>query len=175
MSITQFNASYVAEEDRVLFRFNTSESQEFRLWLSRAIVRDLLALGAQAAVAVVAREHPPEQAKAIAEFKQQTQAQTTQFTTFVPATQFPIGADPLLVKHVRFTLEKTNCALQLELQRGQVLTLQLTEAMVGQLRLLLDTIQAKAAWGLGASSPSLQEDKTQTPGPSDRVGTKVIH
>jgi hypothetical protein len=175
MSITQFNATYVSDEDRVLFRFNTNESQEFRLWLTRVIVRDLLALGAQAAVAVVAREHPPQQAKAIAEFKQQTQAQTTQFTTFVPATQFPIGADPLLVKHVRFTLEKTHCSLQLELQRGQVLTMQLTEQMVGQLRLLLDTIQAKAAWGLGTTPPALQEDKPQMPGASDSAGSKVIH
>jgi hypothetical protein len=59
MSITQFNATYTPEEDRVLFRFNTSESQEYRLWLTRLIVRDVLALGAQASVAVLAKEHPP--------------------------------------------------------------------------------------------------------------------
>ena len=106
MSITQFNATYTPDEDRVLFRFNTSESQEYRLWLTRLIVRDVLALGAQASVAVLAKEHPPEQAKAIAEFKQQAKAQNPNFTTFVPATQFPLGADPVLVHKVRFTIER---------------------------------------------------------------------
>ena len=46
MSITQFNATYVQEEDRVMFRFNTSASQEYRLWFTRLVVR----------------EHPVEQA-----------------------------------------------------------------------------------------------------------------
>ncbi|WP_408597074.1 hypothetical protein [Limnohabitans sp.] len=175
MSITQFNASYVGDEDRVLFRFNTTKSQEFRLWLTRAIVRDLLTLGAQAAVAVVAREHPPEQAKAIAEFKQQTQAQSAKFTTFTPATQFPLGAEPVLVKRVRFTLDKTHSALEFELQRGQVLTMQLTEQMVGQLRVLLETIEHKAAWDLGTQRSLPRNDDAGVSAPTVSADPKVIH
>ena len=175
MSITQFNASYVGDEDRVLFRFNTSKSQEFRLWLTRAIVRDLMTLGAQAAVAVVAREHPPEQAKAIAEFQQQTQAQSAKFTTFTPAPQFPLGADPILVKRVRFTLDKATTALEFELQRGQVLTMQLTEQMVRQLRVLLETIEHKAAWDLGAQRSAPRSDDSVVSAPAVTADPKVIH
>jgi len=174
MRITQFNATYVGDEDRVLFRFNTSASQEYRLWLTRLMVRELLALGAQAAVAVVARTHPGEHAQAIAEFKQQTQAQATQFTSFVPATQFPLGAEPLLVKRVRFTLEKQTTALQLELQGGKVLTMQLTESMVVQLRLLLEAIGRKAAWGLEQTAPS-GDAVASVDGVPAGVGPKVMH
>jgi hypothetical protein len=65
--ITQLNVTYVAEEDRVLFRFNTHDGQEFRLWLTRATVRQLLAVGAQASVLAHAAQHALPQAQAIAE------------------------------------------------------------------------------------------------------------
>lgn len=178
MSITQFNATYTPEEDRVLFRFNTNQSQEYRLWLTRAVVRDILALGAQASVAVLARDHPPEQAKAIAEFKQQAKVQEAKFTTFVPATNFPLGAEPLLVHKARITLEAEATALELGLPKGQVLTLRLTEEMVGQLRLLLQTIEQRANWGLAqekamASVPHAQQLATDTP--ADDTPGKVLH
>ena len=148
MSITQFNATYVQEEDRVMFRFNTSESHEYRLWFTRLVVRDLLRLIDQGRVQVLAREHPVEQAKAIAEFKQQAKAANPQFTTFVPATQFPLGADPLLVHGMRLTVQPEHTALELLIPKGQVLTMRLTEDMLGQVRLLLQTIEQRAQWGL---------------------------
>lgn len=148
MSITQFNATYVQEEDRVMFRFNTSESHEYRLWFTRLVVRDLLRLIDQGSVQVLAREHPVEQAKAIAEFKQQAKAANPQFTTFVPATQFPLGAEPVLVHGMRMTVQTDHTALELLIPKGQVLTVRLTEDMLGQVRLLLQTIEQRAEWGL---------------------------
>ena len=177
MSITQFNATYTPDEDRVLFRFNTSESQEYRLWLTRLIVRDVLALGAQASVAVLAKEHPPEQAKAIAEFKQQAKAQNPNFTTFVPATQFPLGADPVLVHKVRFTIERQVTNLEWVLQRGQVLTMHINEDMVGQIRLLLQTVAGRAQWALDAPASIVQEQEIKLANdPLAQVDPgKVIH
>ena len=148
MSITQFNATYVQEEDRVMFRFNTSASQEYRLWFTRLVVRDLLRLIDQGSVAVLAREHPVEQAKAIVEFKQQAKAANPQFTTFTPATQFPLGADPVLVHGMRLTVQPDHTALELLMPKGQVLTMRLSEEMLSQMRLLLQTIEQRAAWGL---------------------------
>ena len=37
MSIKQFNATYLAPDDRLLFRFNTLEDTEFRFWLTRRV------------------------------------------------------------------------------------------------------------------------------------------
>lgn len=178
MSITQFNATYSLEEDRVLFRFNTNQAQEYRLWLTRVVVRDILALGAQASVAVLAREHPPEQAKAIADFKQQVKVQEAQFTTFVPATQFPLGAEPLLVHKARIALEKDATALELLLPKGQLLTLRLNEDMIGQLRLLLHTIEQRAGWGL-EQDRSKPHEAVEQKMPNDPAGidkpSKVLH
>ena len=42
MSIKQFNGEWVAREDRVLFRFNTSQDQEFSFWLTRFVVKSLI-------------------------------------------------------------------------------------------------------------------------------------
>ena len=44
MSIRQVNCTYVPEEDRVMFRFSTGaeELQEYRLWLTRAVLSQLL-------------------------------------------------------------------------------------------------------------------------------------
>jgi hypothetical protein len=126
---------------------------------------------------VLAKEHPPEQAKAIAEFKQQAKAQNPNFTTFVPATQFPLGADPVLVHKVRFTIERQVTNLEWVLQRGQVLTMHINEDMVGQIRLLLQTVAGRAQWGLDAPAAvvakaeiKLATDPSAQPNPG-----KVIH
>lgn len=148
MSITQFNATYVQEEDRVLFRFNTSEQQEFRLWLTRLAVKDLMGLTTQGTVTALAREHPVEQAKAIAEFKQQANAANPQFTTFVPATTLPLGAEPKLVRGMRLTVEAEKIALELILPSNQLLTMRLTQDMLGQISLLLHKIDEHAGWGV---------------------------
>lgn len=180
MSVTQLNATYVPEEDRVLFRFNTSESFEYRLWFTRAVVRDILAIAQQASVAVLAKHHPPEQAKAIAEFKQQAKLENPQFTTFTPSTKYPMGAEPILVHRATIVLQNPGSSLELTLVKGQVMKIQLTEDMIGQIRLLLQTIADKALWGLSTPSALLGADpsvsitghtsSTQTPGsagPSD--------
>jgi hypothetical protein len=172
MSITQFNATYVQEEDRVMFRFNTSASQEYRLWFTRLVVRDLLRLIDEGSVAVQALEHPVEQAKAIAEFKQQVKAANPQFTTFTPATQFPLGADPVLVHGMRLTVKPDHTALELLIPKGQVLTMRLTEDMLGQVRLLLQTIVQRAEWGL--MTPTVPQALAgDAPAPAVKLGTEL--
>ena len=41
MSIQQFNGEWISQEDRVLFRFNTSTGEEFSFWLTRMMLRGL--------------------------------------------------------------------------------------------------------------------------------------
>lgn len=176
MSITQFNATYVAEEDRVLFRFNTSQSQEYRLWLPRAVVRSILALGAKASMAVLARGHQSEQAKAVEEFKQQAKVAQAQFTTFVPATHFPLGTEPLLIQQARIKLMDKSTALELVMPKGQLLTMNLNEDMMAQLRLLLQTIAQRAQWGLdGAAAAVLEPEQNLSPDPAPEASGKVLH
>jgi hypothetical protein len=129
-------------------------------------------------VAVLSQEHPPEQAKAIAEFKQQVSVQEAKFTQFVAAHDFPLGADPLLVQRAQVKIESKITALELLLPKGQLLTLRLTEEMIGQLRLLLLTIEQRAHWGLAPiqemhAAPVEQKLATDLPAAEKKI--KVLH
>lgn len=146
MSIKQLNATYIPEEDRVLFRLTTQPSDEFRLWLTRARVAELLSQGEQAAIVKLQTEHPPQQAKAIAEFKQQVVQQTTAFTQFEPATRLPLGAEPILVKALRFEQQEAQQVLHLDLAGNKTLSVKLNDELLAKLRLLLVTVAEKANW-----------------------------
>ena len=43
MSIKQFNGSYMPNEDRLMFRFNTVEDDEYRFWFTRRVTLFILA------------------------------------------------------------------------------------------------------------------------------------
>jgi hypothetical protein len=146
MSIKQLNATYVPEEDRVLFRLTTQPSDEYRVWLTRARVAELIHQGEQAAIVKLQTEHAPPQAKAIAEFKQQVVQQTTTFTQFEPATRLPLGAEPTLVKALRFEIKDQQQILHLDLIGNRTLSLKLNDDLLSKMRLLLQTVATKANW-----------------------------
>jgi hypothetical protein len=155
--ITQLNVTYVAEEDRVLFRFNTHDGQEFRLWLTRATVRQLLAVGAQASVLAHAAQHALPQAQAIAQFKQQSVEQQARFSEYKPAAQTPLGEAPLLALKVEMKVEtkdgKSGYAIDWTLAGGHQMQLTLDDDLFAKFRMLLATIQDRAQWGLGPPAP----------------------
>jgi len=170
--ITQLNVTYVAEEDRVLFRFNTHDGQEFRLWLTRATVRQLLAVGAQASVLVHAAQHAMPQAQAIAQFQQQSVEQQAQFSQYKPAAQTPLGETPLLALQVAMTVGKSGYAIDWTLAGGHQMQLTLDDDLFAKFRMLLATIQDRAQWGLGPASAAAEGDATDLKGVS---GTTVLH
>jgi hypothetical protein len=180
MSIRQFNATYVSEEDRVLFRLTTLSGEEYRLWLTRFRVSEILAMGEKAAVVKVAQVEVnllPQQAQAVAEFKQQTAKQSTQFTEFQPAQRLPLGADPLLVKGLKMEVQEQSVVLHMEVSAGRVLSLKLNDDMVSKLRILLEKISENARWQIQPNSGAVIENAPEpvqiepgTPG-----GTKLLH
>ena len=150
MSIKQMNATYVPEEDRVMFRLTTHPSDEYRLWLTRAKVAELMLLSDKVSVVRLQAQHLPQQAKAIASFQQDHIKQTTQFTAFAPESRLPLGETPVLVHKTRITLEQNVQVLHLELSIGKTLSIRLTGDQLPKLRHLLQTIAEKARWQLEA-------------------------
>jgi hypothetical protein len=146
--ITQLNATYVPLEDRVLFKFNTADASEFRLWLTRNMVLQIMSVCSIAAVKVEELAHPVAQAQSIAEFKQQAVEQATTFTEYKPASVCPLGEEPVLVNRLHMRIEGKQYVLVLGLVIGKDLTLRLNEDLLAKMRLLLNTIQEKAQWGL---------------------------
>ena len=180
MSLRQFNATYVQEEDRVLFRLTTTQGDEFRLWLTRARVREMLALGEKAAEMKVATQEEtvlPQQARAVAEFRQEAAKASTQFTEFEPAAKLPLGAEPLLVRSVRMELEGALVALHLDVPAGRVLTLRLNDDMASKLRILLETISQKASWQILPNATPLIAHEGDEPVSNKTApsGGKLLH
>ena len=158
MSIRQVNCTYVPDEDRVMFRFSTGkeELQEYRLWLTRAVLSQLLRHTQVLAVEAVKGNMNVQQAQEVAEFKQEALAQNVTFTQFESAPKLPLGAEPTLVKGVTAKTETVNdsqkvAALVFQLARGQNLTLRMNDDLLGKLQLLFKKMNDTAGWALAVN------------------------
>ena len=154
MTISQLSGNYVPEEDRVLFRLTTKQSEEFRLWFSRAVVKDILKLGQQSLLLSSSRTHSAEHASDMAQFKQQAAAENTKFSEFVPCEEFPLGKDPLLVKSVALLVHADSTELDMSLVGNKSFKIKLTDALIGQLVVLLQKLADNAKWAIEAPTPS---------------------
>jgi len=146
--ISQLNATYQPEEDRVVFRFNTINNSEFRMWFTRALVHKLILACSEVAIKSELLVNKNTNAKEISEFKQEMSRSATQFTEFNTSSEFPLGQNPILVKRVNFAIENKIFVLAFDLIIGQTITLRLDEDLFSKFRLLMDAIEDKAGWGL---------------------------
>jgi len=110
VSIKQFNGTYFPQEDRLVFRFNTADDAEYRLWFTRRITLFILTAANQLIQAQLEEQHTPDVAKAISEFEReslkkniQEDTQTGQPSSYEPGSRYPLGADPLLVLDAKCT------------------------------------------------------------------------
>ena len=169
MSIKQFNASYLVNEDRILFRFNTQDKAEYRLWLTRRVTLFILVATSHLLQKKLEKTHSSDAAKALNEFGKQAILETAKqakdaSNDFEPGITFPIGADPLLVMDVTCSLtkngeklaflEKTkdgqiddNLSIDFLLPGGANLNLKLSENLTQGMTILLDQIRQNAGWG----------------------------
>jgi len=158
MSIKQLNASYVSAEDRVVMRVTTTDDKEYRLLLTRAKLRELLGLLRQEQLTAVAKVHMTPMAADIAEFKQQLALNTAKFTAFEPASQLPLGDQPLMVRKVDINRQDTKEVLELHLA-GKLLKLPLTEELSRQIVVVLQTIADQARWDLPTTLPQTADEE----------------
>jgi hypothetical protein len=169
MSIKQINASYLVSEDRILFRFNTQDKSEYRLWFTRRVTLFILAATSHLLTKKLEKTHSIDAAKALNEFGKQTILETAHQQNdaskdFESGTSFPIGVDPLLVMDVACSLGKNgeklaflerpkegaiNDALSIDflLPGGANLNLKLPENLMQGMAVVLDQIRQNAGWG----------------------------
>ena len=154
MSIKQFNGEWVAAEDRVHFRFNTSEGEEYRFWLTRRIVQALIAGTQHTAVKTLEKTHPPQVAQAMQSFQQQAMAQQANFEGgYEGAAEKPLGETPLLVVGLAIHQNGERIEIEFQLSTGQNLHIQMTSHVVQVMVTLLNKLQETAKWGVGWHEP----------------------
>lgn len=181
MTIKQFNATYLANDDRLLFRFNTTEDTEFRFWFTRRVTLFVLAATSHLVVKNLEQNHSPEVARAIAEFsKEALHAEKggqgiSKVETYLPANAYPLGADPLLVMDVKCSFEKQGSedmlSLDLALPGGANINLKMAGSTLQVMRLLLNQLREHAAWG---EVPQVQ-DVSVGAGETHAPGKPLVH
>jgi hypothetical protein len=160
MSIQQFNGEWISQEDRVLFRFNTSAGEEFSFWLTRMMLRGLIQGTQHVAVKVLEKTHAPPVAQAMQSFQQQAVAQQANFNEpYQPASQKPLGDVPLLVIGLVINPQDDGqTAIELQLITKNSVNLKLPPHVLQIMMTLLNKLQERASWGVGfedAASPAL--------------------
>lgn len=150
MGIKQFNGEWVAREDRVRFRFNTSEDEDYSFWLTRRIVQGLIAGVQHAAVKTLEKTHAPVVAQAVQAFQQQAVAQQANFQqNYEAAAQKPLGEEPLLVIGLVITQQDEQTSVEFQLCNRQRVHIQMQQHVVQVMVTLLNKLQETAQWGVG--------------------------
>lgn len=167
MGIKQFNGEWVSQEDRVMFRFNTHENQEFSFWLTRRMVQALLQGTQQLSVHSLEKTHAPHVAQAVQAFQQQAVAQRVTFRDgYESAAEKPLGEQALLVVGLVMNQDEEHTHIEFQLVTGQRVNLNLPQTVLQLLVTLLNKLQDNAAWGVGlAAAEASVETPTLTPPP----------
>lgn len=151
MSIKQCTGKWSPIEDRIFFRFNTPEKDEYSFWLTRHVVNQMIHGSAETIKKLLEIEHDPRVAKRIQEFQQSASARKTNFKSqYEQASKHPLGPDPILVIGCSISLNEKNklIALQFRLSSKQRIGMKLTVPMVQRIVSLLEKLQLRAGWGL---------------------------
>jgi hypothetical protein len=150
MSIKQFNGEWVCQQDRVLFRFNTSEDQEFSFWLTRYVLQGLLQGAQQLTVQALEQVHPPQVAQVMQSFQQESVTHRLNFQeTFQVAKEKPMGEAPLLVTGLLLNQQGDVVTLKFDLELGRSVQVQMNPSVLQVMLALLNKLQGVAQWGVG--------------------------
>lgn len=178
MTIKQINASYFLNEDRILFRFNTSKDAEYRLWFTRRVTLFILAASSHLFTKKLENSHSPDVAKVIQQFENEAISEAVKSSneeaqTYQAGTQFPIGFDPLLVMDISCSLEKNSDILSMDflLAGGANLNLKIPENMLRATCLLLDQLRQQAGWG--EALLTVKNEQAEEAGAEQNITQKV--
>lgn len=195
--IHQLQVTYLTEHDRILVRMNTRAGEEIRLWLTRALLRNLhphlaMVTNEIAALAPAQAQGPAQNAaeeptgsvahdgadsRALIEFKKQESLQKTDFSTpfAAQAQTLPLGGEPLLATTAQLTvLESGQLRLGFEeklavTDKNRQVEITLGADLLNGLMHLLDLALSNANWGLGVAPATL----FKKPVPPDAFATAM--
>jgi len=157
MTIKQFNATYLAPDDRILFRMNTVEDTEYRFWFTRRVTLFILSATRHLLLKGLEQTHSPQAAQAMAAFNQEAIKVNSNGESvfkghvYQTGSHYPLGADPILIMDVKFTIEMQNSdnvlSLDLVLPGGANVNLKIAGSTLQALSLLLNQLREHAGWG----------------------------
>ena len=151
--IRQMNIAYVPVQDRLLFRVNTTENSEYRLWFTRHFLRALWPeiVKVLSADPQIQSLDDNEQKEAVLSFKHETAVSQSNFSRKYDdnVVQRPLGVSPLLVSTLRIkTTAPGSIILAFQNARAGGVELSMEQNLLHSFcQLLIDTVN-KAQWDL---------------------------
>jgi hypothetical protein len=173
MGIKQLNGSYLDHEDRILFRFNTDDAQEYRLWFTRRITLFILASTNLFVAEEIKKSNSSPTSKVIADFHQTTledqiakPAEPGQLETYQGGSHYPLGTDTLIVMDIQCQMIQQGgenaVSLNFLLPGGGNLNLTLNSQFLLALYMMLNQLVSIANWQSLSEVKIDQQEKDRT-------------
>jgi len=185
MNIHQVSVTYHQEQDRLLVRISSHDSEELRLWLTRRMTLSLMPVLTRTAADQLARQaegidpvapQDVQRQRMVENFKKEALTYASDFKTPYQAKEaaLPQGKEPLLVTEVKLALLKSG-KLQLDFNEkgpepGRHVRIAITTQLAQGLLQLLNKCLKKSQWLKSPPLGGIQEspDKPETPDPTER-------
>lgn len=152
-TISQMQMRFVPEEDRILYRVNSADGQQFRFWLTRRYVQLMVQalhthLDADPDVTAQATQDAKQ---AVQSFKQEKAIQGANFQQEFKeqAAELPLGETALLAYRLNYRFENEVLHLGIEPKQGQGINLAINREINMSMTRLLDSAVKQANWQLG--------------------------
>ncbi len=159
--ISQMQVLYHAEEDRILFRVNSTDKKEFRFWVTRRfsilllkVLKDHMDLDPDVSV-----QETPDAKQAVKEFKQEKAIQEANFEQKFneESKELPLGDEIPLAFKLTYKILNENLQLCVEPKIGPGMNMVLNRQINSSLVQLIKSAAGKANWNLGSPGLSLDQ------------------
>jgi len=165
-SIRQIQMVYNPEEDRVLFRVNTTNNQQFRFWFTRRYCILLLKVLSEhfQKDPDVSLQETPEARQAVQEFKREQALNNANFKEQFQeeAAEFPLGDNIPVAHKLSFNFKDSVLQLGIQPKEGQGITLGVNQDINTSITQLLLAAAKKGQWmldGLTATVSKVEENR----------------
>ena len=156
--ISQMQALYNPEQDRILFRVNSIDKKEFRFWITRRFTILLLKIlkDHRNSDPDISAQENPDARQAVKTFKQEKAIQEANFEQKFSegSNELPLGEDVLLAFKLTYKIEGESLHLGIQPKRGQGINMVLNRTINSSLMQLIVTAAKKADWKLSRPVPT---------------------
>lgn len=158
MQLHQINVSYDIQQDRLLLRFSTTDQVEYRMWLTRRLLKGLWPglVGLMQNTPMARQQVAPEAKKAVVEFQREQALAQTKFGTQYEGQKPALPGESMLVWGLRMR-PNPNGGHDIEFlpKEGPGVQIRLQDAMVHALAKLLQDALKPTDWDLRLELPAV--------------------
>ena len=154
-SISQMQMMYNPEEDRILFRVNSTDKKEFRFWITRRYALLMLKILKEHRESDpdVVIQATPEAKQALQSFKQEKAIGQADFSKKFEeeANELPLGSEVPIAFKLNYGIKDGNLQLGVQPKEGQGISVVISQDLNVTLTQLLLAAAKKADWKFSES------------------------